>query len=390
MGLLTRSRRPEANLGSLGSSPGDPWRNVDWILILAATCIAAIGVAAIYSSTRPVMLRQGLDPFLYAERQVVFLIVAAAALALVMSIDYRTLGERSGTLYAATMLALILVLIVGAVRSGARLSFDLGPFSVQPAEFAKASLVVALAWHVSEERSEDVSYSRFVSSLILVGGPVILIVFQPDLGGASVLVVCVVGILLIAGAKLRYLALVSTLGIATVAATFFSGLVDRYQLGRIEAFFRQNSTEDRLQELVYQVRFAKRAVSSGGLTGQGWLEAPLTNGGYIPLQWSDFVFSAVAEQFGMIGAGVVLALFVVVLVRIWRIAQLAKDQLGTLICAGVFSMLLWQIFQNVGMTLGIMPVTGLPLPLVSYGGSGAVTWAIMIGLVQSVHMRRMR
>lgn len=390
MAVLTRSRRSEPGLGSLGSSPGDPWRNVDWVLLIASTLIAAIGVAAVYSSTRPVMLRQGLDPYLYAERQVIFLIVAAAALAVVMSIDYRTLGERSSTLYAATILALVLVLIVGAVRSGARLSFDLGPFSIQPAEFAKASLLVALAWHVSEERSEDVSYSRFVSSLILVGAPVALVVLQPDLGGASVLVACVVGMLLVAGAKLRYLALVSTLGIATVAAALFGGLVDRYQLGRIEAFFRQNSTDDRLQELVYQVRFAKRAVSSGGVTGQGWLEAPLTNGGYIPLQWSDFVFSAVAEQFGMIGAGILLGLFVIVLARIWRIAHLSKDQLGTLICAGVFTMLLWQIFQNVGMTLGIMPVTGLPLPLVSYGGSGAVAWAIMIGLVQSVHMRRMR
>lgn len=390
MSLITRGRRTRPSLGSLSSSPADPWRNVDWVLLGAATILAVIGVAAVYSSTRPVMLRQGLDPYLYAERQVIFFIVAAGALALVMAFDYRWIAERAGLLYGATLLALVLVLIVGAVKSGARLSFDIGSIALQPAEFAKAAVLVALAWHLSEDRSDEVDYPRFVSSLILVGAPVVLIVLQPDLGGASVMVAAAVGVLLVAGAKLRYIALISTLGVITLVAALFAGLVDRYQLGRLEAFLNQNSTEERLQRLVYQVRFAKRAVSTGGVTGQGWLQGPLTNGGYVPLQWSDFVFSAITEQFGMIGGGVVLALFAVVLLRIWRTAQLSKDRLGTLLCAGVFTMLLWQVFQNVGMTMGIMPVTGLPLPLVSYGGSGAVAWAIMLGLVQSVHMRRLR
>jgi len=388
--VLTRSRKSGPSLGSLASSPADPWRNVDWVLMIATALIAVIGVATVYSSTRPVMLRQGLDPYLYAERQVIFLIVAAAAMAAVMAFDYRWLAERSGVLYGATLLALVLVLIVGAVKSGARLSFDIGPIAVQPAEFAKASVLVALAWYLAEGRSDEVDYPRFVSSLVMVGAPVVLIVLQPDLGGASVLVAAAVGVLLVAGAKVRYIVLISTLGIVTIAAALFAGLVDRYQLGRIEAFFNQNSTEVRLQRLVYQVRFAKRAVSTGGVSGQGWLQGPLTNGGYVPLQWSDFVFSAITEQFGLIGGGTVLGLFVVVLIRIWRVAQRAKDRLGTFICAGVFTMLLWQVFQNIGMTMGIMPVTGLPLPLVSYGGSGAVTWAIMLGLVQSVHMRRLR
>ena len=390
MALLTARRKAGLNLGTLTSSRADPQRNIDWILLACTALLAVIGVAAVYSSTRPLMLRQGIDPFLYAERQVIFLIIAAAAMAVVMAFDYRWFGERSGALYGATLLALVLVLIVGAVRSGARLSFDVGPIAVQPAEFAKAAVLVVLAWFLAEERSDDVSYPRFVTSLLMVGAPVVLIVLQPDLGGASVLVAAAVGVLLVAGAKVRYIALVTTLGLATVAAALFAGLVDRYQLGRIEAFINQNSTEERLQRLVYQVRFAKRAVSTGGLTGQGWLEGPLTNGGYVPLQWSDFVFSAITEQFGMIGGGVVLGLLVIMMLRIWRTAQLAKDRLGAYLCAGVLSMLLWQVFQNIGMTMGIMPVTGLPLPLVSYGGSGAVAWAIMLGLVQSVHMRRLR
>jgi rod shape determining protein RodA len=167
-------------------------------------------------------------------------------------------------------------------------------------------------------------------------------------------------------------------------------VVDRYQLRRIEALLNQNSTDDDLQNLVLQVRYAKRAVATGGWFGKGYLEAPLTTGRFIPVQQSDFIFSAIAEQWGMVGGGAVLLLYGVVLFRIWRTAHLAKDMLGTYLCAGAFSMLLWHVFQNVGMTMGIMPVTGIPLPFVSYGGSSLVAFAIMIGLVQSVHMRRMR
>lgn len=390
MSLVARARRTRPSLGSLNSSPADPWRNIDWVLMTATALLAVIGVATVYSATRPVLMRQGIDPYAFAERQVVFFIVAAGVMALVMAFDYRWVAERSNALYAATLLALVLVLIVGAVKSGARLSFDVGPIAIQPAEFAKASLLVVMAWHLSEERTDEVSYARFVSSLVLVGVPMVLVVLQPDLGGASVFVAAAVGMLLVAGAKIRYIVLISTLGLITLASAVFAGLVDRYQLGRLEAFLNQNSTEARMQPLVYQVRFAKRAVSSGGVTGRGWLEGPLTNGGYVPLQWSDFVFSAITEQFGMLGGGTVLALVAIMLVRIWRTAQLSKDRLGTYLCAGVFTMLLWQAFQNIAMTMGIMPVTGLPLPLVSYGGSGAVTWAILLGLVQSVHMRRLR
>jgi rod shape determining protein RodA len=336
------------------------------------------------------MLRRGLDPFLFTERQVVFLIVAAVAMVTVMSFDYHWLAERSGFFYGCTLLALVLVLLVGAVKSGARLSFDIGPIAIQPAEFAKFTVLLLLARYMAEERGDDVSYSRFISGLFIVGVPIALIVLQPDLGGASVLMACAMGVLLVAGAKFRYIALISLMSVVTVVAAFVAGVVDRYQLGRIEAFLNQNSDEERLQALVFQVRFAKRAVGTGGLTGKGWLEGPLTNGGYIPLQWSDFVFSAVAEQFGILGGAFLLGLYALVLMRIWRTAHLSKDTLGTYLCAGVFTMLLWQVFQNVGMTMGIMPVTGLPLPLVSYGGSGAVAWAMLFGLVQSVHMRRMR
>ncbi|MEY3595110.1 MAG: rod shape-determining protein RodA, partial [Actinomycetota bacterium] len=166
--------------------------------------------------------------------------------------------------------------------------------------------------------------------------------------------------------------------------------VKTYQIKRIEAFLNQNSTEEKLKAVVLQVRFAKRAVSTGGLTGKGFLQGPLTNGGFIPVQSTDFIFSAIGEQFGMIGAGITIMLLALLIWRIWRIGRLARTRLGQYIAIGAFTMILWQSFQNVAMTIGIMPVSGLPLPFVSYGGSHLVAFAMIIGIVQSVHMRRLR
>jgi rod shape determining protein RodA len=179
--------------------------------------------------------------------------------------------------------------------------------------------------------------------------------------------------------------------IATVAAAFVSGIISSYQIGRISVFLNQDTTDPALKDLAYQPKNAIRAIATGGLTGKGWLQGPLTNAkNDIPVQWADFPFSAIGEQFGLIGCSVVIGLFILVLVRIWRIAHLSKDMLGTYLCAGVFTMILWQVFQNVAMTIGLMPVTGLPMPFISYGGSSLLTFFMLLGLVQNVHMRRYR
>ena len=300
------------------------------------------------------------------------------------------LRERAYFLYGLSVIALLLVLSVGALRGGARLSFDLGPISFQPAEFAKPAVLVALAAFFSDDRDEVMSYSRFITGLLMVGVPIALIIVQPDLGSAFVLIVGALAVLVMAGARIRYLLLISFLTIATVAAAVVAGIVDRYQLRRIDAFLNQNSADADLQRFVFQVRYAKRAVATGGWFGKGYLNAPLTNGKFIPVQQSDFIFSAIAEQFGMLGGGIVLGLFGLLLFRIWRVGHLSKDAFGSYICAGIFGVVLWHVFQNVGMTMGIMPVTGVPLPFVSYGGSSLIAFAIMIGLVESVHMRRLR
>jgi rod shape determining protein RodA len=380
-------RRPDSGLGNLRSSPSDPGRNIDWVLMALVAALATIGCFVIYSASRTKLD----DPYVYVTRQVVFLIAGVIGMVIVMALDYEQLRERARFLYGVTVMLLVLVNIMGSVSGGARLSFDLGPLKLQPAEFAKATVLLALASYLAQERSDEVSYPRFLGGLILVGVPGALIIIQPDLGSASVLVAMAMGVLLVAGARMKYIALITAMALATVVAAVVSGIVNRYQLARIEAFFNQNSTDPALVDYIYQPRNAVRAIATGGITGKGWLEGPLTNArNDIPVQWADFPFSAVGEQFGLVGCAVLVGLFALVLLRIWRIAHLSKDMLGTYICAGVFTMILWQVFQNIAMTLGIMPVTGLPMPFISYGGSSLLAFFAMIGLVQNVHMRRYR
>lgn len=390
MSFPVLSRRPDSGLGNIRRSIVAPTRSIDWILMSAVGVLTTIGVFIVYSATRPRLLNRGEDPFAFAQRQVIFIMVAIVAMIVVMWIDYVQLRGNAELLYAGTIFLLVLVLVTGAVVGGARLSFDLGPISVQPSELSKVTTLLLLAGYLSRGDNDVVTYERFIQSLFIVGVPVVLIGVEPDLGSASVVVAMAMGVLLVAGARARYIVLVTALSVASVAAGVISGVVRDYQLQRLVGFLNQNSDSASLQQLITQVRFAKRAVATGGFFGKGYLEGPLTNGRFIPVQSTDFVFSAVGEQFGMVGCGIVIALFVVILWRVFRIARLAQDRLGTLIASGVFTMILWQAFQNIGMTMGIMPVTGVPLPFLSYGGSSLVAFAILVGLVESVHMRRMR
>lgn len=390
MALSLFQRRPDSGLGNVRRSLVDPTRNIDWILMSAVGVLTVIGTFIIYSATRPRLLNRGADPFFFVQRQIIFIILAILVMAAVMWLDYVQLRGSAELFYAITIILLILVLVTGAVTGGARLSFDLGPISVQPSELAKVSTLLLLAGFLADDDTQTVPYERFIQSLFIVGVPVLLVAVEPDLGSASVLVACAMGVLLVAGAQVRYIILVTSLSVLSVVAGVVSGVVKDYQVRRIVGFLSQNSDSASLQQLTTQVRFAKRAVATGGFFGKGYLQGPLTNGTFIPVQSTDFVFSAIGEQFGMVGAGVVLGLFGVVLWRIFRIARLAQDRLGLLVSAGVFTMILWQMFQNIGMTMGITPVSGVPLPFVSYGGSHTVAFAMMIGLVQSVHMRRFR
>ncbi|MEI7547107.1 MAG: FtsW/RodA/SpoVE family cell cycle protein [Actinomycetota bacterium] len=386
-------RRPDSGLGNIRSSPSAPSRNVDWVLMLAVSALAVIGLAVIYTASRTKFAPGATAPFgfQFVTRQEIFLIGAVITMIIVMSFDYEWWKDHSRFLYGVTIMLLVLVIMVGAVSGGAALSFDLGPLKLQPAEIGKFTVLLTVAAYLAEDRSDSLEYHRFIIGLMLVGIPAGLIILQPDLGSSSVMIVMAMGIMLVAGAKLRYMLLITFVSVGTVLAAVFTKLVNQYQLRRFTAFFNQDSTDKALADYVYQGRNAIRDVATGGIAGKGWLHGPITMArNDIPVQWADFPFSAVGEEFGLVGAGVLLGLYAVVLLRIWRIAHLSRDLLGTYLCVGVFSMLLWQVFQNVAMTIGIMPITGLPLPFISYGGSGVVTFFALIGLVQNVHMRRYR
>ncbi len=366
------------------------WKNVDLILLVAVTLQSIIGAFTVYSATRQRLINQGFDQFVYVQRQVLFLIVAGLAMVLIMAIGHDWVRERAVFWFISSSVLLILVLVAGAVRRGARLSFDLGPISLQPAELMKVAVLILIAAYTADALNDKIDYHQFSVSLLILGFPVILILLQPDLGSASVLVAGVAGILLIAGAKRRYIVLITLLAIVSAVAVAAVGVVDKYQLRRLEAYINQDSNDKALQKIVLQVRFAKRAVSSGGFFGKGYLQGPLTNGAFIPVQFSDFPFSAIGEQFGMVGGFVVLGIFGVILWRLWAISRLSRTRFDQLLLAGIFAMLLFQVFQNIGMTIGLTPVSGLPLPFISYGGSHLVSSGLLMGLSQSVYMRRFR
>lgn len=394
VGLL--QRKPDSGLGNIRSSPGSPSRNVDWVLLTAVAALSLIGLAIIYTSSRTKYAPGATVPygFTFVTRQEIFLIAAVIGMVVVMSFDYEWWKDHARFLYGVTIMLLVLITLMNVLRlrgDETVLSFDIGPLNLQPAEMAKFTVLLLLAAYLGDDRSDDLPYHRFIMGLILVGVPVTLIIAQPDLGSASVLIAMVMGVMLVAGAKLRYIFMITVLSAATVGAAVVTGLVNEYQLRRFTAFFNQDSTDPRLSDYVYQGRNAIRALATGGVTGKGWLQGPITMArNDIPVQWADLPFSAIGEEFGLVGCAVVIGLYAVVLMRIWRIAHLSRDLLGTYLCVGVFTMLLWQVFQNIAMTLGIMPITGLPLPFISYGGSGIVTFFALIGLVQNVHMRRYR
>ena len=395
MAMSLLRRKPDSGLGNIHSCASAPSRNIDWVLMAAVSALSIIGLFVIYSAsyTKNPVGRPAYG-FTFVTRQEIFMFVAIGVMIVVMYFDYEWWRDRARFLYGVTVMLLVLILLMNLLQfrgSETILSFDIGPINVQPAEIAKFTVLLALAGYLAEDRSERLEYHRFIIGMLFVGVPVMLTILQPDLGSASVPIAMMVGMMVVAGAKFRYIIMITALSVLSVLAAVFTGLVNTYQLRRFEVFFNQNTNDPDLADVVYQGRNAIRALATGGLTGKGWLQGPITNAPKdIPVQWADFPFSAIGEQFGMVGGLVVIGLFSVVLLRVWRIAQLSKDLLGTYLCAGVFSMLLWQVFQNVAMTIGVMPITGLPLPFISYGGSGVVTYFALVGIVQNVHMRRYR
>jgi rod shape determining protein RodA len=364
-----------------------PWRHLDPVAALSACALAVLGLAAIYSATFSSLRAQGLPGDLVLRRQLLSLAVGLAGMAAVTLVDHRRLQAWAVVLYAGVVAMLGLVLTpLGATANGAQSWFSLGPYQAQPSEYAKVGLIVTLAavFGGQHEVPGPRQLGLGLAATGLVGGEILL---QPDFGTFMVFVAILFGVLLVAGVKLRWLLVLVLVGCVGVVGMFKLDVLKEYQKERLTAFI-DPSADASGRGYTYNARQALIAIGSGGVTGEGYLHGSQTNLQYVPEQKTDFIFTVIGEELGFAGSAALLALLALLAWRGLRIAAMARDRFGALLAAGVVSMLVFQAFVNLGMTIGIMPITGIPLPFVSYGGSSLISSLLAIGLLENVHMRR--
>lgn len=378
-------------IASMRHDPSAIWHHVDATLVACLLGVASLGVLMVYSATRYRGPDAAYDTS-YLTRQAFFVVVGILVAVVVAVVDYHKILDQAPLIYGSTVFLLVAVRIVGERRSGTQGWFQIGTFQLQPSEFAKLALVLGFTYLATQFHG-DIDLRRLGALLGLAGLPILLVLLQPDLGTALVSVAVTFCLLVAAGVKGRYLVVLGLGAVLLATVVLTSGVLDDYQEDRLTVFVNQESpdrTREESERLYYNLEQSKLAIGSGGVRGAGLFEGPQTQSNRVPEQHTDFIFSVVGEELGLLGAGALLAAFSVIVWRIWRTAQLARDDAGTMICLGILAMFVFQIFQNVGMTMGIMPITGIPLPFLSYGGSSTVMAFIAMGLVLNVHMRRFR
>jgi rod shape determining protein RodA len=356
---------------------------VDWVLLGACALIAIVGLVMIYSSTRN---KVDADPFYFVKRQAIALALGIGVILVILKIDYRKFRDFSLIAYIITVALLFLVLTpFGSKANGATSWFQLPfNFQLQPAEIAKFGIIIALAGYVNEHRG-DIDPWRLTVIVGLAMVPLGLVQLQPDLGTNMVIMLSVLGILAVGGVRGRYLLILGALGITMIYGVVSVGILKAYQVDRLTSVLNPG---DKTQGSAYNQDQSVKTIGTGGMTGQGLLKGNQTRLGFVPEQQTDFIFTAVGEELGFFGGALIITLFGIVLWRTWRTAQLSRDFYGTLVCAGVLAMFTFMIFENIGMTMGIMPVTGIPLPFMSYGGSALLTCCACVALVANVHANR--
>jgi rod shape determining protein RodA len=364
-----------------------PLRHLDPVLLVTVLALGIVGLFTIYSATHASLVAQRIDPGFYLKKQLTFVTLGIVVILVAASFDYRFVKVYASIVYVASLALLVLVRTpLGTTIRGSQRWFQLFGFQLAPSELAKLALVAMLAAFLSQLRSSDLSLQDLYRATAIAAVPGLLVFLQPDLGTSIVLVAILVGILVVAGARARHLGVVALTAIVLIFGALQLGLVKDYQIARLTAFFDPQNDPQRSD---YNRTQAEIAIGSGGLFGTGYLKGTQTNLDFVPEQHTDFIFTVIGEEFGFVGAIFVLLLFALLIWRAVRIALLAKDPFGTYLAAGIASMLAIQVFVNVGMTLGIMPITGIPLPFVSYGGSSFLTNCAAVGLLLNVHMRRL-
>jgi rod shape determining protein RodA len=359
-------------------------RRVDAVLIVCSAFVAALGVMMVFSATRGV----GPDPEVaHLRRQVIHVAIGAALMVSVALLDHRRLRLWSREVYAVACLALVAVLTpLGRSVNGSQSWLVVGPVELQPSEPAKLGLIVGLAAVLSRWRGR-LNSGRLGVALAVAAVPVLLILAQPDLGTALVIVAITGAMVLVGGAQGRHLVALALVGALLVVGALRADVLADYQKHRLTVFL--DPTAD-LSAQGYNLHQSMTAVSRGGLSGDGLFQGRQTQLRFVPEQQTDFIFTVVAEELGFVGSATFLALMGVILWRVWRTAAAAADRFGQLLCTGVLVLFSFQTFQSVGMATGIMPVTGIPLPLMSYGGSTTLSSFAALGLVVGVHLRGLR
>src|SRR6186997_428190 len=349
--------------------------HLDWLLFAAITCLATIGVAMIYSTTGSWRL---------PTTQLYAIVIGAIAFVICLTVDYRALTDKSHFIYLALLALLVYVLVLGTSAGGARRWISLGAFNLQPSEFAKVGVALVLAKFFGENRRGAPTNGDLLIAGVLAGLPLILIAREHDLGTAVTVLPIFLGIAYVAGMRMRIIGILAVVAIIAVPIAWNYALKP-YQKSRVETFLDPSQDP---RGAGYQQIQAQITVGSGGLTGKGFRKGTQGQLRFLPVAHNDFIFSALAEEQGFAGVLVVLSLYLIVIWRSLEAARLAKDRLGAYLVMGVLSSFLFQVIYNIAMSAGLLPVKGLTLPLLSYGGSSMIATLASFGLVLSVRMRR--
>ena len=368
----------------------DPWWFVvDPLLILSVMAITAMGALLVYSATRGPATE--LDPAdtSFLTRQVFFAVVGAGLGLFAALINIERIRSLVSVAYISTLGLLLGILLFGADINGTQAWYRLGGFTFQPSEPGKLVLIVTLATVFSGDR---VGFQRMAAGLLLAGVPIGLILLQPDLGTVLVYIVVTAVMIMMSNISMRLILLLVLAAITAITMIFTSHVLEDYQKDRLTVFVLDDDAVAELGadavRVAYNAEQSQIAIGNGGLTGTGLFQGTQTSSNLVPEQQTDFIFSVAGEELGFRGAAILLVLFAVVVVRIWRVAVRASDEFDRLMAVGVMSMFVFQVFQSAGMTMGMMPVTGIPMPFVSYGGSSMLTSMIAIGLILGVYRRR--
>ncbi|MCC7034468.1 MAG: rod shape-determining protein RodA [Acidobacteria bacterium] len=352
------------------------YHHIDWLLIGAVFALCAMGLTMIYSATG--------GPTSVYWTQIYAMGLGLIALLACLSVDYRSLGDKSHLIYLAMVLTLVGVLFAGEVRGGSRRWIDLGPFNLQPSEFAKATLALVLAKMLGDSRRQALTNHDLLFAGVLTAVPLLLIARQPDLGTAVTLLPVLLAVTYLAGLPMRYLGVVAVVALLAAPVAYKFGLQD-YQRERIATFLDPGQDP---RGAGYQQIQARITVGSGGVWGKGFMEGTQGQLRFLPVAHNDFIFSVLAEEQGFAGVIVALGLYLFVILRSMEAARLAKDRLGAYLVLGVLASFTFQVVYNITMSMGLVPVKGLTLPLMSYGGSSMIATLAGFGLILNVRMRR--